>query len=841
MRGQYLTRIGGILVQNSADICNSEPSSNLLSHSICLCIMARNRRFGIPRTRFQITTPIQMKANTWNNPRCGDLEAQMYDGDCHQSIYKIEIDESLVRKIITGQSNHKIKLGTFKIKYPGTKRLFDWELSIQPNTRFKTSPTTYCDFALHLNCKRYQTSVAKVITINFIVYCTDIGIDTWRTTSVTKNKKPDKRDRLCHDSFQMKRFKNWYSKSQIKNERKTLTFCLMIKNLQLIDGKYHKNAKLITLSNFDYNQRYYRFTWNIDKEQIKKFKKYRIHQWHRSPIQFDKWYLVLYPQSDTEIPWAKPGYVQMALDLVTVPKSMYGVNVYFNAVVMETFSHFTNTKCLFQSEKRCMSQAANSTSLKTEELLTLDTITIEIEIYVFRPLRFENNVSYNEMFVTYWDRNSELTQIEKHPPNPSDMKRVFEWEIRNDERNGFNQFDRFVHALHGERFMSHVFEMGHLKWCLIVYPNGQHENEHGFVKLQLFFADTMPTNLSLIVIKYLFYCPEFNVYQGGLMQFEHREDEDIIFLTPQWQIGALHIDDVIHTKDKQITFGIDGEVVRVKNIQNDMIYERHFPFEFDTQIVMRLSADNWFNDLFEYKDTVWNNMWYVGYIPKENQMHKKEGAIHLALYSMPVGIARLCIAYRYSFMGIVLEEEDKWIDYDQSGGSFVWFKDVFALLPTARTNGAQFDLVIKIKIIALQDMNGNVMKPSTHSSNELYRLCMYLWKHQQQYRDALYYLRKCYTIFNQMNDESNCIMNRKLYLKQKRRLKRQIFKLNSMKMVASRYIAHCGNCNEYAVDGQKYKLCKGCRSVFYCGKSCQKRHWNAFHRFDCVCKGFSCS
>eukprot|EP01083_Nonionella_stella_P170999 583202_1 len=31
----------------------------------------------------------------------------------------------------------------------------------------------------------------------------------------------------------------------------------------------------------------------------------------------------------------------------------------------------------------------------------------------------------------------------------------------------------------------------------------------------------------------------------------------------------------------------------------------------------------------------------------------------------------------------------------------------------------------------------------------------------------------------------------------------------------------------------KLKRCKGCKSTYYCGKSCQKRHWNSRHRLNC--------
>eukprot|EP01083_Nonionella_stella_P128000 387766_1 len=32
---------------------------------------------------------------------------------------------------------------------------------------------------------------------------------------------------------------------------------------------------------------------------------------------------------------------------------------------------------------------------------------------------------------------------------------------------------------------------------------------------------------------------------------------------------------------------------------------------------------------------------------------------------------------------------------------------------------------------------------------------------------------------------------------------------------------------------EKYKTCSGCKAVFYCTRSCQKRDWRARHRNEC--------
>eukprot|EP01084_Bolivina_argentea_P069498 126452_1 len=193
-------------------------------------------------------------ADVLHNPHYGESMSQMYDGDDHQSVYEIEIPDILIRKIIKEHSSHPVVLGRFKIKYPKTKRLVDLELSVLPNGHWKCSPTSYCSFLLSLNSKRFQTNVSTMINMNYIIYCKDLKIDTWRGIQITKNQKPEL---IAHETFQMKRFKQWYAQFKSKHITNNLKFGIIIKNMQLINPKYHRNAKIITSSTFNYNQRYY--------------------------------------------------------------------------------------------------------------------------------------------------------------------------------------------------------------------------------------------------------------------------------------------------------------------------------------------------------------------------------------------------------------------------------------------------------------------------------------------------------------------------------------------------------------------------------------------------------
>eukprot|EP01084_Bolivina_argentea_P254930 428690_1 len=40
-------------------------------------------------------------------------------------------------------------------------------------------------------------------------------------------------------------------------------------------------------------------------------------------------------------------------------------------------------------------------------------------------------------------------------------------------------------------------------------------------------------------------------------------------------------------------------------------------------------------------------------------------------------------------------------------------------------------------------------------------------------------------------------------------------------------------CNKEQGKDEKYKICKGCKMTYYCGKKCQKKSWNKRHRMDC--------
>eukprot|EP01084_Bolivina_argentea_P000197 366_1 len=50
----------------------------------------------------------------------------------------------------------------------------------------------------------------------------------------------------------------------------------------------------------------------------------------------------------------------------------------------------------------------------------------------------------------------------------------------------------------------------------------------------------------------------------------------------------------------------------------------------------------------------------------------------------------------------------------------------------------------------------------------------------------------------------------------------------------------CGFCKIKEIHYQtanitrKYKICAKCKTTFYCSRSCQKKHWNKIHRYDCT-------
>ena len=41
----------------------------------------------------------------------------------------------------------------------------------------------------------------------------------------------------------------------------------------------------------------------------------------------------------------------------------------------------------------------------------------------------------------------------------------------------------------------------------------------------------------------------------------------------------------------------------------------------------------------------------------------------------------------------------------------------------------------------------------------------------------------------------------------------------------------CSFCG--VLGSEKMRKCKGCKTVFYCGKECQKQHWDELHKVAC--------
>ncbi len=97
------------------------------------------------------------------------------------------------------------------------------------------------------------------------------------------------------------------------------------------------------------------------------------------------------------------------------------------------------------------------------------------------------------------------------------MRGCFEWRINNDQ---YSAFDHFCSAQRAERFASSVFEVGHLKWCLMVHPNGERIDQKGQVVLSLHFVDRMPINVSLVIVRRTLYCPEMNISDSAFSNFK---------------------------------------------------------------------------------------------------------------------------------------------------------------------------------------------------------------------------------------------------------------------------------------------------------------------------------
>eukprot|EP01084_Bolivina_argentea_P167904 291281_1 len=354
----------------------------------------------------------------FNHPQYGDHQLARHDGENHQDVYECPVYKPIIKKIIKGKHNKKIKLATFDIKYPQNKHLLTLNLFIQPGSCLSVLGFE-CDFQMQFQCKNFHTDIVSGININFVLYCKDLNIECWRASSRFAVNETIGHT-MAHKSFQMTKFKQWITQNK-SAKNNYLIFGLLIINIQLMHHTYvNPNfSKIITLPTFDYNKRYQKFKWYIDRKTISNLKTYKMSQWFRSNIQNKMWYFVLYPMGDYDDNQYRPDCVQFAIDIVTLPRYIYGMHVYFNAVLLETYTHFYRVNCYYEPNNTCQSAALDKNALKCKDLLELNSITFEIEIYMFRPFKINKS---KEIFVNYWDIHCDKNKIKTNPPYTFEMQ-----------------------------------------------------------------------------------------------------------------------------------------------------------------------------------------------------------------------------------------------------------------------------------------------------------------------------------------------------------------------------------------------------------------------------------